>query len=78
MKTSALKNSLIENISQIDDKTFLHAINTIIENKIEKSIYKLTAKQRAEIEKSQKEIAKGNFTTDTDLQKEIDQWQKRK
>ena len=78
MKTSALKNSLLENISQIDDKSFLQAINTIIENKIEKSIYKLTAKQRAEIEKSQKEIAKGNFTTDADLQREINLWLKRK
>ena len=78
MKTAELKNSILENISQIDDKSFLQAINTIIENKMDKTVYKLTAKQRTEIEKSQQEIAKGNFTADTDLHAEIKQWLRRK
>lgn len=78
MKTSALKTTIVENISQIEDLSFLKAINTIIENKIEKSVYKLNAKQRAEIEQSQNEIAKGNFISNEALQDEMKQWLKRK
>ena len=78
MKTNAIKTTILENISQIEDISFLKAINTIIENKIEKGVYKLTAKQRAEIELSQVKIAKGNFITNEALQEEMKQWLKRK
>lgn len=78
MKISALKNSIFENIAQIEDASFLKAINTIIENKLDKSIYKLNAKQRAEIEQSQNEIAKGNFIANEDVDEEVKQWLKEK
>ena len=78
MKTNAIKTTILENISQIEDISFLKAVNTIIENKIEKGVYKLTAKQRAEIELSQVKIAKGNFITNEALQEEMKQWLKRK
>ncbi len=78
MKSSALKTTILENISQIEDISFLKAINTIIENKIDKSVYKLTVKQREEIERSQNEILKGNFISNEALQGEMKQWLKRK
>ena len=78
MKTSALKTTILENISQIEDIPFLKALNTIIENKIDKSVYKLTAKQRKEIEEGQNEILKGNFISNEALQEEMKQWLKRK
>ena len=78
MKSSALKNSILENLSQIEDVSFLKAINTIIENKMDNSIYQLTPKQRTEIERSQHEISKGNFVTNDKVESQMKSWLKRK
>ena len=74
MTTTSIRSNIINKISQIDDKAFLQAINTIIENKTESGIYKLSKQQLIEIDKSEKEIAKGKFVSNESLNKEVSQW----
>ncbi len=49
MTTVELKNILIHGIAGINDKSFLTAINTIVEYKSETTIYKTTPEQRERI-----------------------------
>jgi predicted transcriptional regulator len=74
MTTTSIRSNIINKISQIDDKAFLQAINSIIENKAESGIYKLSKQQLDEINKSEKEIAKGKFVSNESLNKEVSQW----
>jgi len=71
MTTTSIKSNIINKISQIDDKAFLQAINSIIENKAESGVYKLLTQQLNEISKSEKEIAKGKFVSNESLNKEV-------
>ena len=78
MTTTSIRSNIINKISQIDDKAFLQAINSIIENKTESGVYKLSKQQLVEINKSEKEIAKGKFVSNESLNKEVSQWLKGK
>ena len=71
MTTTSIRSNIINKISQIDDKAFLQAINSIIENKAESGVYKLSKQQLNEISKSEKEIAKGKFVSNESLNKEV-------
>jgi hypothetical protein len=71
MTTTSIRSNIINKISQIDDKAFLQAINSIIENKAESGVYKLSKQQLNEINKSEKEIAKGKFVSNESLNKEV-------
>lgn len=51
-------------ITEINDKSLLSEINTIIETKSNSIIYKTTPEQ----------CAKGEFFTNEQVEKEIDQW----
>ncbi|MGE5394881.1 MAG: hypothetical protein ACM3P1_09055 [Candidatus Saccharibacteria bacterium] len=61
-------------IAGINDKTFLEAIRTIIETKSETTIYKTTPEQRKRIKEGRAQIKKGEFLTNEQVEKEIDQW----
>ena len=74
MTTTSIRSNIINKISQIDDKAFLQAINSIIENKAESGVYRLSKQQLVEINKSEKEIAKGKFVSNESLNKEVSQW----
>ena len=74
MKTVELKNILIHRISEINDKSFLHAIKTILDSKSESKVLTLTSEQRDEIIASKKEIEQGLFIENNELEKEIDGW----
>lgn len=78
MKTGELKNILIQRIAGIDDKSFLSAINTIIEAKSDSTIYKTTPEQRQKIREAREQLAKGECFTDEDVEMEIDKWLKEK
>jgi predicted transcriptional regulator len=74
MTTTSIRSNIINKISQIEDKAFLQAINSIIENKAESGVYKLSKQQLNEISKSEKEIAKGKFVSNESLNNEVSQW----
>jgi hypothetical protein len=76
MTTIDLKNILIHRIAGIDDKSFLSAINTIVEVKSESTIYKTTQEQQRRIEEACVQISKGKIFTNEQVEIEIDKWLK--
>ena len=78
MTTVELKNILIQRIAGINDKSFLTAINTIVETKSETTIYKTTPEQLEKIKVGRAQIAKGESFTNEQVEKEIDKWLKEK
>ncbi len=71
MTTVDLKNILIHRIAGINDKSFLTAINTIIEKKSESKVYKTTPEQRKGIEKGKEQIANGEYFTNEQVELEM-------
>ena len=78
MTAIELKKLLIHRISEIDDVSFLKAINTILDSKTRNETLTLTVAQRDEIIASKKEIEKGLFVEHSDFDKEIKEWLKEK
>jgi len=76
MTTIDLKNILIHRIAGINDKSFLAAINTIVESKSKSTIYQTTPEQRKEIEEGLSQIAKGEYFNNDQVELEIDKWLK--
>lgn len=74
MTTIQLKKILINRINEIDDVAFLNEIKSILDSKSREQVLKLTPEQRAEIIKSKKEIEKGCFIEQSELDKEIAKW----
>jgi hypothetical protein len=74
MSTIELRHHIIEKLSLIDDDSFLLAIKTIIESKVNESVYKLSDFQKSRIESGRKQLKKGQSVSNDTLQKEIDQW----
>jgi predicted transcriptional regulator len=74
MTTLELKDILIHKIAAINDKTFLSAVNTIIDTKSEVLIYKTTPEQRKHIKEGQEQIARGESFTNDQVEAEIDKW----
>ncbi len=74
MTTIQLKNALIQRISEIEDKSFLEAIKTILDAKSESKTLYLTPELTAEIMASKQEIAKGLIIDNDLLEKEIEEW----
>lgn len=72
-----LKNLLIQKISEIDDLQFLEAIKTILDAKSDKTIV-LNKDQKDEIIASQKEVVKGLFIEQKQLDQDIHKWLKEK
>ena len=69
-----LKNILFHRISEINDIRFLEAIKTILDEKAEDKIQKLTKDQKREIRKSQEEVKSGLFISNDDLDNEFQVW----
>ncbi len=74
MSTTELKNVLIQRISEIQDKTFLEAIRTILDAKAESKILYLTSEITREIMASKQEIDKGLYIENNMLEKEVEEW----
>jgi len=74
MSTVELRNSIMEQLSLIEDVSFLNALHTIIASKISDSVYELSDFQKKRIELGRQQIEDGQTISHEDLQKEIDQW----
>ena len=78
MTTIQLKNALIQRISEIEDRSFLEAIKTILDAKSESKTLTLTPELTREIMSSKLEIKKGLYIENDLLEKEIEEWLKEK
>ena len=74
MSTLELRNSIMEQLSLIEDASFLNALRTIIASKVSDSVYELSDFQKKRIELGRQQIVDGQTISHEDLQKEIDQW----
>jgi predicted transcriptional regulator len=64
----------MEQLSLIEDVSFLNALRTIIASKVSDSVYELSDFQKKRIELGRQQIEDGQTISHEDLQKEIDQW----
>lgn len=76
MRTEELRHTILQRIAQIDDKSFLQAINSLVSNKAEETIFKLSADQKTEIERAQHEFTSGLAIDHKEVNYEITQWLK--
>ena len=72
MTTITLKNYLVSKISKIEDDSILVKIKTIIDQNEE--IYILSYSQIQKIENSRKQIEDGNFLTQEEMDKKVEEW----
>ncbi|GAO27907.1 hypothetical protein JCM15548_14778 [Geofilum rubicundum JCM 15548] len=74
MTAIELKKLLIHRISEINDESFLRAINTILDAKTQSQVLNLTDGQRSEIVESKRQFEKGLFIEQTEMDKEFNRW----
>lgn len=74
MDTIELKKTLMHQIAEINDVSFLKAVKTILESKKKSEVIYLTADQRKEIEISKSEVGQGLYVENSILEKEITTW----
>ena len=72
MTTIELKRILKRRITQINDISLLNALITILEPK--EQVYVLTPQQRQAIMESKKDIEKGHFFTQEEIDTEFQKW----
>ena len=78
MSTIKLKNILIKQIAEINDFSFLEAIKTILDTKIDHKVYTLSPEQDGVIGESEKDIRQGNVFTNDQVNEEFQEWLKEK
>ena len=74
MSTIELRHNIIEKLSLIDDDSFLKAIKTIIDSKVNEGVYKLSDFQKKRINSGREQLKKGQSISNDVLRKEFDQW----
>jgi uncharacterized protein with PIN domain len=74
MTVIQLKKLLVNRISEINDVSFLKAIKTILDSKTDADVLLLTDDQRKEIMQSKKEIQKGLYIEQEELDKKVAKW----
>jgi len=75
MSTIELRKLLIEKIQLTNDDKLLEEASRLLEVKIEESdVYILNENQKEAIEEGRKQIIMGEYLTDKESNKEIDEW----
>jgi predicted transcriptional regulator len=75
MSTIELRKLLIEKIQLTDDDKLLEEASRLLEVEIvESDVYILNDKQKMAIEEGRKQIINGEYLTDDESNKEIDEW----
>jgi uncharacterized protein with PIN domain len=78
MNTIELKQELINRISGIEDVDFLNAIKTILDFNRKESFIELTKDQELELLTASKEGEKGNFISQSEMDKKVEEWLREK
>lgn len=71
-----LQEILIQKISSTTDERILHEVNRLLETGADEEVYQLTPEQMAGIEESREQIKNGQFLTNEEANKEIQEWLK--
>ena len=74
MSTIELRKKIINQLSRIEDVSFLRAIKTLVDSKAHEEIYKLSEFQRERIREGREQLRNGKTISNEALQKEIVQW----
>ena len=74
MSTVELRHIIAEQLSQIEDVTFLEAIKTIIDSKISDGVYQLSDFQKERIDFAREELKNYQIISHNEVQKEINKW----
>jgi hypothetical protein len=75
MSTAELRKKLIEKINETKDENLLEVAYRLLESEAEDSeIYKLSSEQKNVVHESQEQIKKGDFLSNEQSDKEIDEW----
>jgi GTP-binding protein EngB required for normal cell division len=78
MSTIELRNKVIDKIRKIENEDLLNEVNRLIE--IETSdieVYKFSNEQKVAIEEAENQIKNGEFLTDEEATKDIEEWLKK-
>lgn len=73
-----LQELLIKKISSTTDERILQEVNRLLETGADDDIYQLTPEQIAGIEESREQIKNGQFLTNEEANKEIQEWLRNK
>ncbi len=74
-----LKQQLIDRIQQTTDKVKLEEIYRLLKIDFDdQEVYKLSDEQKSAVEEAQKQIKNGEFLSDEQANKEVEEWLKRK
>lgn len=75
MTTSELKKKLIKRINNIDDDLLLQEVSRLIDTVDDESdIYYFTEEESRAIEEARESYKRGEFLTDEEANKEVDEW----
>ncbi|MCF8304218.1 MAG: hypothetical protein K9I94_13160 [Bacteroidales bacterium] len=75
MSTNELKKYLFEGIENIDDNEFLLTLKELVDRKYDQhKPHKLASWQMERIKESKRQIVRGEFLEDEQVDKLIDQW----
>lgn len=74
MSTLELKQKIIAQINQIEDRDYLESLHVLLNKATSKDSIKLTDYQRSEIEASQKDFENNRFIAHEDLNQEVKKW----
>lgn len=72
MKAIALKKYLVSKINLIDDDSILDEIKEIVDKK--ETVYVLSDYHLEKLAKSRKQIEEGNFLTQDEMDKKVEEW----
>ena len=76
MTVATLQKRVKENISLINDKSILETINRIIDENSQ--VYILSDEQVNLVKEAQEEFKSGDYLNQKDVDKQVEQWAKRK
>lgn len=74
MSDVELKKELIQRINSIQDRSFLNAIKTILDSKSQSEVLILSPEQKSEIQASIEDVENGKFISQSELDKEFEEW----
>jgi hypothetical protein len=73
MATPTLKERLIEKIQQSDNEALLNEVSRLMDAE-DTAVYELNDAQKQAIATAQKQVQQGQYLTDEQANKEIDEW----
>jgi len=75
MTTNELKNQVIGKINQLDDNELLMEVCKLLDDSlVDSDVYKLSDNHKIAIDKAISQIDNGNFLTNDQANKEINEW----